>query len=176
MKIFGLGLAKTGSNSLNNALKVLGYSSIHGPKNWKQIDDHEGVTDVVILFPFEDIYKRYPHDKYILMVRDNDKWIDSLEYQYFKNLGGRPQIQIDRMIEFYGTYNFNRTTWINRKIKHEHDVKESFKGNPNFITMDICGGVDGWDILCNFLDKDVPDIIFPHSNKRKVNRKKKLTA
>ena len=34
----------------------------------------------------------------------------------------------------------------------------------NYLEMNITQG-DGWDKLCPYLDKDIPDTIFPHSNK-----------
>ena len=31
--------------------------------------------------------------------------------------------------------------------------------------MNICDNGDGWEKLCKFLDKEVPNADFPHNNK-----------
>ena len=43
-----------------------------------------------------------------------------------------------------------------------HQIPMFFKNNPRFLQMKICdGGGDGWEKLCGFLGKDIPDVDFP---------------
>ena len=37
--------------------------------------------------------------------------------------------------------------------------------NINYLNMNICDNGDGWEKLCKFLDKEIPDVDFPHKNK-----------
>jgi hypothetical protein len=42
------------------------------------------------------------------------------------------------------------------------EIPEFFKDDPRFLEMRICdGNNDGWEKLCNFLEKDIPDVDFP---------------
>jgi hypothetical protein len=46
------------------------------------------------------------------------------------------------------------------------DVNEYFSGREDDILyLDICGG-EGWESLCKFLGKEVPDIPFPSKNNK----------
>ena len=50
--------------------------------------------------------------------------------------------------------------------KHRQGILEYFKDRPeDLLIMDFAYG-DGWDKLCSFLSKEIPDEPFPHANKR----------
>jgi hypothetical protein len=36
--------------------------------------------------------------------------------------------------------------------------------------MNICDDGDGWEKLCKFLNKPIPDMEFPHENKSKIEK------
>ena len=63
--------------------------------------------------------------------------------------------------------------------KHTAKVQEFFTDDPSrLLELDIING-DGWDKLCRFLGKGVPDLIFPHLNptdKRLIEKKEKAHA
>jgi len=160
-KIFGIGLAKTGTTSFSKALDLLGYKSIHEPKTWKQIDDNEAITDIAIPFPYNELYKRYPNSIFILTTRDNENWIKSISKQFHKNK--RPKDKIERIKKFYGTYEFNPNVWLNRKIAYEKEVK-SFFVDKNFIVLDL-KDENKWEKLCGLLQIEIPNFEFPHLNK-----------
>ena len=53
---------------------------------------------------------------------------------------------------------------MERYIRHTNEVEAYFEDQPRrLLVMNITQG-DGWDLLCPFLDKSVPDIMFPHAN------------
>ena len=56
---------------------------------------------------------------------------------------------------------------INRYMVHRKKVLKYFEKKNNFIEIDLFKG-EGWKKLCSFLDKDIPNIDFPHMNKKKI--------
>jgi hypothetical protein len=164
-KVFGIGLAKTGTTSLFNALKILGYNSIHEPKSWEDIERYEAITGIAIPFPYYELYERYPDSYFVLTTRNNDSWIKSVTRQFYKNKTKRSKIKIKRIKNFYGTYDFNPDIWINKKIEYEKNVITFFE-NKNFTILDLKDD-DKWEKLCKLLNKEKPNYVFPHSNKTK---------
>ena len=104
MKIFCIGLNKTGTRSLSDALEILGYRSLHwggsdqatalrrGPEIrvaveraleegrplLEDIDDVDAYSDLLALSTnFDVLDRQYPGSKFILTVRDLDEWLDS---------------------------------------------------------------------------------------------------
>src|SRR5438105_11325665 len=85
-KIFGIGLSKTGTTSLANALQILGYktkdnmgvvnyathdlSSVH----LEVVEAYDALTDTPIPSFYRELDARYPGSRFILTVRDSDEW------------------------------------------------------------------------------------------------------
>jgi hypothetical protein len=60
----------------------------------------------------------------------------------------------------------NKTKIMDYYCAHNQRVISFFaEHDADFITFDMPGG-DGWEKLCHFLKKPVPDSPFPHANKR----------
>jgi len=86
-KIFGIGLGHTGTRSLNEALNILGYRSIHWPTDRATyhelsngvydlavLKSADALTDITAAAFFAQFDKAYPGSKFILTQRDIDKW------------------------------------------------------------------------------------------------------
>ena len=59
----------------------------------------------------------------------------------------------------------NEELYVEVYRKHIADVKEYFKNRPDdLLVIDVTSG-DGWEKLCNFLEKEIPRKAFPHVNK-----------
>ena len=172
-KIFCIGFVKTGTTSLYKALNILGYRTVRlldlktwnkkGPKQYvKQISNWK--YDAFVDFPmgfdevFVDIEKEIPNSKFILTTRDIKKWQKS----YFHHFDGSGwQIKTTDDIK-------KRTE---KMEKHNNDVIKYFKNKPNkLLIMDITKG-DGWEKLCKFLNKPIPNQPFPHKNIGKYRKK-----
>lgn len=97
MKVFGVGMIKTGTTTLGSALQIYGFRHLVGNYNiinelapayicgnWKiiyeKIDKFESFDDYPFCAPgmVERLDKKYPNSKYILTERDPDSWYDSL--------------------------------------------------------------------------------------------------
>ncbi len=86
-RVFGIGLSRTGTSSLNQALNMLGVDSVHYSNNIKSFDDvqlcldmYEGFTDVPIPSMYKELDSIYQNSKFILTIRDMKKWMDSVKH------------------------------------------------------------------------------------------------
>ena len=174
-KIFGIGFHKTGTKTLQGSLEILGYR-VCGPRQdllplVKQ-GRYRGVFDVVERYdafqdnPWPMLYKildlEYPGSKFILTVRDEEKWIKSV-VNYF----GDKETSMRKWIYGLGSPKGNEELYINTFKKHNSDVKRYFLNRPDdLLVIDLTAG-EGWEMLCSFLEKNQPREPFPHFNKGK---------
>jgi len=168
-KIFCIGFFKTGTNSLSEALSILGYRTGHFlragkmPKQgWieyiKKLN-YDAYTDSPM--PRKDLYKKldeaFPNSKFILTIRDN-KSLEKSILNYFKGTSGeiKDSEQLERAIKRYD--------------EHNREIIDYFQKKPSqLLIMNLFEG-DGWDKLCGFLDKPIPKRPFPHKNKGRYKR------
>ena len=169
-KVFCIGFSKTGTSSLYVALDILGYRALDWPRahikpkcGWVEYfkkSKFDAFTDAPLYQPglFKKLDKEFPNSKFILTIRDPDRLIKSWE-NYFAKASWSIDSEEDkkRIIKQYND--------------HKKDVLEYFKEKPDqLLVYDLIGG-DGWEKLCNFLGKPVPDVAFPHK-RRAINKKK----
>ena len=63
------------------------------------------------------------------------------------------------------------TDIIKEYEERNKEIIEYFKDKPNqLLVLDIIKG-EGWENLCTFLGKDIPDVPFPHENIGKYQKK-----
>lgn len=194
MKIFGIGLSKTGTTSLNRALNILKVSSahdLHGGNysiNEYILDlinnnfDHyiwssfDGFTDIPIPLYYKDLDRKFPNSKFILTVRSKSSWVGSCD-KHFANMRSTAKmsnefkkainIPCDSFIRtlVYGMSKYDKERYLDIYLRHNRDVIRYFKNRPNdLLIMNICGG-DGWKKLCKFLKKPIPKVPFPCENR-----------
>lgn len=176
MKIFGIGLGRTGTTSLAHALTILGYKTKHCPISMEQIDQHEASDDLTVASRFKELDQKYPGSKFILTVRDLGSWVSSVLWHYQRNWGGLWRLEpaksfcMDSGLKIYGLgvgKNIQPVDLMGGMVRHLQDVMLYFRGREkDLLILDIAGG-DGWERLCKFLDKPTPTSPFPHSNKRR---------
>ena len=73
----------------------------------------------------------------------------------------------------YGCTVFDKRKFSRAYVKHVRAVRKYFKNKPDkLLVVDITKG-NGWEKICPFLGKEIPNDDFPHSNKtqRKVVKK-----
>lgn len=95
-KIFNIGLPRTGTTSLNAAVNMLGFKSIHNPKKFRKQamegqyrfddDDWRALTNFGEHF-YPQLDQAYPNSKFILTVRDEMDWLRSWEQQIGASTG-----------------------------------------------------------------------------------------
>ena len=128
---------------------------------------YEALQDVPWAALYKELDQTYPGSKFVLTVRDDDKWLNSAS-KHFKNT----DFKLHEWLYGNGILIGNEELYIKRYRKHYKEVKEYFKDRKDLLIMDFAKG-DGWNKLCAFLDKPIPNEPFPHANKGKHNYNKK---
>jgi hypothetical protein len=182
-KVFCIGFHKTGTTTLEVALRRLGYR-VTGSFGTKDPDIagkvHELAYALVERFDaFEDnpwpilyqqLDQRFPGSKFILTRRPADAWIRSQVKDF-----ASAETPMRRWIygENAGCPEGNEATYVERYERHNREVLEYFADRPDdLLVMDIPADAR-WDHLCAFLDAAVPDEPFPHANKASLSRRLK---
>jgi hypothetical protein len=168
MKVFGIGLSRTGTTSLNRALTLLGYKAFHFPPMLRVLDileEYDAATDSPIACSYPLLDRLFPGSKFILTVRNPTEWRKSVRnslsiyppgdwtfflHQAVVGTPEHPPVGLD-LTHLY---------W-----SHNAFAEEYFKDRPeDFMAMDV-GSKDAWARLCEFLGKPVPSFDFPHENR-----------
>lgn len=192
-KVFIIGFHKTGTSSVVEALKILGFKTIHGDP--RSAEKHKGTEGKLLIEKYikknnymlptftiydafadnpyfhiwYEIVKIYPDAKYILTIRDENKWINSC-CNYYSNRRIRPMREW--MFGEYANPSKNlesKNIWLNKYREHNKNIIDFFNENKKELLIFNVADGDGWDKLCNFLDKKKPDQKFPHKNKGKFS-------
>jgi len=163
-KILGIGLAKTGTTSLNDALAILGITSIGCPESIAGIKRFDAATDGIVADQFEALDRAFPGSKFIYTTRDRVSWLNSYtRYHGRKNSSLAGHAQMTRHL--YGTTGTEPDILLAAFDRHELHVFEYFQDRPgDLLIMNIVDGRTDWDKLCTFLGRPVPDTPFPASN------------
>jgi Sulfotransferase domain len=177
-KIFGIGLNKTGTVSLHEALGILGYRSLHwgGPETRRAVvraleegrplltylDDNviafSDIEDITYNFDLAD--RQYPGSRFILTVRALDDWLDSRQRHVEYNRAQQELGHYDRQF-----LEIDRVGWAVDYQRHTARVRSYFADRPrDLLELDITAGA-GWQPLCEFLDHGLPDVPFPWKNR-----------
>ena len=176
-RIFGVGLIKTGTSSLRCALEVLGYRALHGgplevmrtvqraidegePMLSHLDPDYDAFADVFgVTYYFYLADAQYPGSKFILTVRDLDDWVDSRRRHVLKNQ------EMRQAGEYRGDLlEVDVDNWVTEYRRHEAVVRGYSARRPDdLLVYDVTGG-DGWEPLCEFLGREVPEEPMPWEN------------
>jgi hypothetical protein len=186
-KIFCIGFYKTGTTTLYEALKLLGYRTVNGdtPGSYPGADDgatllrqieagdyrlptfglFDAFTDNPYFHLWREIYAQFPDAKYILTVRDERRWIESC-VRFYANRRLRPM-----RIWMFGPHadpsrgEASRQAWLAAYRAHNAAVRARFADAPSgqFLELDLVRDAR-WDELCAFLGRAVPPLPFPHAN------------
>lgn len=169
-KVFGIGLSKTGTTSLTKALRILGYDAIQA-QTLGDILTHEASTDTPVAARFQELDRMHSNSKFIMTMRDKWEWLKSCEHHFGDGndlLRYKKEVAIEYAFcrgKLYGSLEFDEEAWLMAYSRHLSLVFDHFANRSNdIIWMDITHG-DGWQMLCHFLDKPIPQQAFPHLNK-----------
>ena len=163
-KVFGVGLAKTGTTSLNDAFAILGLRTKGCPHDIKTIRRYDAATDGIVADVFEELDRVYPGSKFIYTIRDKASWLESC-----RNYGDRKTSRMpghdQKAKRLYGTLEFDREILSKAYDDHDSHVRSYFRDRPDaLLILNLCEGQTNWDQLCAFLGRPSPDVPFPRSN------------
>lgn len=179
-KIFGIGLSKSGTNSLTEALSILGYNAWHGGNHtyhnghdlWDALQDrgrryaggdtsvnilegceeYDAMTDHPIPVVYQHLDKQIPDAKFILTYRN--PFDASLSMMRMCYPSWKDNVGDDKPRSF--------SDHINKNVKHIDEVFNYFWGREDkFIVLDAAKGKANWKMLCTFLGHDPQ----PHQGK-----------
>lgn len=147
--VFGVGLEKTGTTSLHEALTVLGWRSVHFPPASLLDDpgDFNAFSDWPIFERYRELDSLYPGSRWVLTTRPFEDWIASRERH--RKAWGTPE-----------GWSFDRRALWRVWNAHHRAVRRHF-GN-RLLTLNLG---DGWEPLCSYLGVPVPDHPYPWANK-----------
>ena len=173
--IVGVGFQKTGTSTLREALKILGYRVkdtshriiipiLRGDfiKILKRIKDFDAVEDTPWYMIYKELDQLVPNSKFILTLREEESWYKSVknhigdlrnaDHEWIYGRGkGLPKDDKENTIRVYR--------------EHIREVREYFKDRPDdLLELNFTEG-DQWEKLCKFLGKEIPKEDFPHYNK-----------
>lgn len=180
-RIFGIGMHKTATTSLNRALVELGYDSAHWRSaHWAKaiwdemqlgrsstLEQSYALCDLPIAILFRQLDTGYPGSKFILTIRNEDDWIKSVRNHWSDRNIFRAQWESDPFThklhrEVYGRTKFDEQVMRERYRRHNAEVREYFRERPHdLLVMDMSSGA-GWYELCGFLRKTIPSKPYPH--------------
>jgi len=179
-KVFGIGLSRTGTTSLAEALTLLGIDTAHwtNPLTMQIISEIEfflfgACTDCSVSPEFEKLYYLYPNARLVLTRRPVEGWVRSFWKHHERTSWARNMDEFRRA--------FNERTFPEAVIEfalytESPDVAQSYRSFENrvqtffadkpkdkLLNLDMTAG-QGWPELCAFLGRPVPDIPFPRLN------------
>lgn len=170
IKIFGIGLSRTGTTSLCSALKDGGVDIIHYPKSKADLFNpkNTGACDIPVAVYYKELDKKFPKSKFIYTIRDKDGWLISVE-KYLKKKEARKldAWQKQNRLDVYSQIKFDKDIYAERYDNHDKTVRDYFKGREqDLLILNICGG-EATGKLFTFVGISSTINTFPHENKLK---------
>jgi hypothetical protein len=178
MKVFGIGLNKTGTKTLGACLRRLGFRHMSYRADllglWRrrdlepifeEIDRFDSFEDWPYPVMYVELFERYGREaKFILTRRSSPQaWLDSIKRHSLRTNPSRHARLIIYQFEYpFGVEHFYLSTYAG-----EQAAIRKFFSERNALDQlcELCWeDGDGWPELCSFLGAEAPDEPLPHEN------------
>lgn len=173
-KVVGVGFHKTGTSTLREALKILGYRVadnkpgllipiLKGNYHYvmQRLARYQACEDLPWNRIYEVIDQYFPGSKFILTTRDEEAWYASVS-RHIGDLRSPMHEWVYGRGKGLPMQDKAHAIWVYQE--HNKAVRRYFNNRPNdFLELDFAKG-DGWDKLCQFLEVSIPSSPFPHYN------------
>lgn len=186
LRVLGVGFGRTGTESLKMAVEILGYGPCHHMKVvlsdpdqealWRRVVDGAEITweeayagyNSAVDFPtcyfWREVAAHYPKAPLILTVRSSESWYASMTKSIFPILEKVTDpdsigIKMIKQGTFDGKIDDPDHT-IAVYEKHNADIQAAFS-SERLLIYELGSG---WEPLCEFLGKPIPNEEYPHSN------------
>lgn len=182
-RIFCIGNQKTGTQSLDKALSLLGFDTAHWLSGiWarnivkemrkyghsRTVEQHYALSDLPITFLYKELDKAYPGSKFILTTVPDKQWLEAVR-KHWSYEGNVFRADWDKWPaanwihrQMYGQTSFDEKVFLERYRRHNEEVRRYFKNRPGqFLDLRLDEG-DLWGKLCRFLDRAIWGVDFPH--------------
>lgn len=179
-KIFSVGLPKTGTMSLHQALRILGYQVSHYPISDAIPMLEEGRWEAIRALPYDALCncgewqfaaldRNLSGSRFIYLERDEEAWLKSIKkhltYYALPERGSPPYMN---RLEVFSVIAYDEDVMRTIFRAHKHAVQEYFAGRDNFTSLRV-DEPGAFAKLCQFLGHPVQDRPFPALN-RAVDR------
>lgn len=170
-------LPRTGTKSLSRCLQILGYSTKHCPSDVLSVYLQREAFDVYADTPVycHSIFSQLclePSNKFIYIDREIESWLDSFQRT---NLHGAYMDYLSRDYIRHATARldkqcllevFQGVAWCRQMAIQAYENHKQTVLNTIPHSHLLCYRFeDGWESLCEFLNKPVPTEAIPHLNK-----------
>lgn len=194
LSVIGPGFGRTGTLSLKVALETLGVGRCYHMAEVMQDPDHAGIwsaaadgtePDWDALFAgfsatvdwpgchfWRPLVARYPGAKVVLTIRDPERWYQSTHDTIYNVFGSHSspagqrfpdQVSMAKKVVGEGAFGGrfgDRAHAIGVYERHN----EAVRGEIPADRLLVYRVSEGWEPLCRFLDRPVPDVPFPRAN------------
>ncbi|MDH3695536.1 MAG: sulfotransferase family protein [Gammaproteobacteria bacterium] len=186
LKVIGAGFGRTGTASMKQALELLGFGPCHhmgevlsSPEQkelWRSVASgmkpnwdvllagYHSTVDWPAAYFWRELSEYYPDAKILLTTRSSESWYASMVKTIFKivkETTDPASIGVKLIGErVFGGNLDDRDHVIAMYEKNIADVQGAFS-EDRLLSYNIG---DGWEPLCEFLGKPVPDVAYPRSN------------
>jgi hypothetical protein len=192
LQVIGAGVGRTGTYSLKLALEQLGFgpcyhmeevfkdpprrialwnAALAGKPDWPALfEGYNAAVDWPVAAFWRELAAAYPEAKVVLTTRDAEIWCQSYAETIFKLLAGRDEAPaqlrpwFDMAIGVTKRSGFDGTMSRAEITQAFNDQVAAVKNALPPERLLVCEVKDGWEPLCTFLDKSVPDMPFPNTN------------
>jgi hypothetical protein len=194
ISLIGAGYGRTGTLSLKSALETLGYNKSHHmievinnpgeserwmqaidakSVNWESLlEGYEATVDWPACHFYQELADYYPKAKVLLSIRDPLEWFESMSATTLGVIRKRMQASDADQAKNLGSELVVKAAFGGEIDDAEHAIRMF-----NQHTKEVVDAIDpdrlliydvreGWEPLCQFLDKPVPDAPFPRVNSR----------
>lgn len=179
-KVIGIGLNKTGTKTLAAALGVLGYEKHVSCRRrllaafrqgeleptFQLIEENDSFEDWPFPLMYRELHQRFgERARYVLTQRASSQiWLESLMRHSLRT----PPDEHCRLLAYGYAYPHGvERHHLSFYERHNREVVEYFEAeHAKHLLLEVCWeNGDGWEKLCAFLGKSVPDCAFPHENR-----------
>jgi hypothetical protein len=166
-KVWGIGLARTGTCTLCEVFRRLGYQTVLHNPHFPLLETADAAADNECALFYRYLDYRFPGSKFILTTRALEDWLKSMKFilETYPVRSRQENIAIFRRMTLYGTVSFDELKMTCTYLRHHSEVRYYFRDRAHdLLEVDFTRG-DGWERICAFLDLPVADGPFPHLNK-----------
>lgn len=173
-KVFGIGLSRTGTTTLDDIFQQLGLNSKHFvdellcEPDWQILDCYEAFSDSPIPKYYKQIDELYPESKFILTTRNKISWLSSMKWMLSDGkvifAWDIPTHQYHQ--EFYGTSKYKKDLLSKFWEDYHSEVIKYFVNKNNLLVIDIDEGFK-IEVICDFLQVPNKEVIIKKKNSRR---------
>ncbi len=186
LSVIGAGFGRTGTESMKLALETLGLGPCHHMKDvmadpeqmalWRaaaqgDLPDwdeafagYKSAVDWPTAYFWRELSTHYPEAKILLTVRSAESWYESMANTIFKSLkASTDPASIGLKLIAQGVFGGRLDDRAHAMAVYEKSIAEVQAAFTQERLLTYTLG-DGWEPLCRFLGKPVPDTPFPRIN------------